>query len=224
MAVLEDLEWLGLDWDGPVRTQSAHLDEYRAALDRLQGEGLLYPCFCTRADVARSMTAPHGPDGIVYPGTCRRLSPATRSGRLAAGHPFALRLDLRAACARTGRLSFVEQGQGRLDCHPERFGDVVLSRRDAVGSYHLCVTHDDAVQGVSLVTRGTDLLAATDIHRVLQALMGWPEPGYAHLPLLVDDEGRRLSKQGGAHSLRALRDNGASAADVRRLVQDARRA
>ena len=221
-AVLEDLGWLGLDWDGPVRTQSAHLDEYRAVLDQLQGEGLLYPCFCTRADVARSMMAPHGPDGAVYPGTCRRLSPGARAERVAAGHPFALRLDSAAACARTGRLSFVEQGQGRVTCRPERFGDVVLSRRDAVGSYHFCVTHDDAVQGVTLVTRGTDLLAATDVHRVLQALMGWPEPGYAHMPLLVDAEGKRLSKRDGAHSLRALRECGASADDVRRMVRDAR--
>ncbi len=220
-AVLEDLRWLGLDWDGPVRTQSAHLHDYRAALDRLGGEGLLYPCFCTRADVARSMTAPHGPEGALYPGTCRRLSPAARGDRMAAGDPFALRLDLAAALARTGPLGFAEKGRGRVDCHPERFGDVVLSRRDAVGSYHLCVTHDDAAQGVTLVTRGADLLAATDIHRVLQVLMGWPEPGYAHLPLLVDAEGKRLSKRGGAYSLRALREDGATADDVRRMVQDA---
>ena len=220
-AMLEDLRWLGLDWDGPVRVQSAHLQEYRAALDRLQGEGLLYPCFCTRADVARSVTAPHGPDGAVYPGTCRHLPPSVRAARLAEGHPFALRLDLAAACARVGRLSFIEQGRGRIACHPEHFGDVVLSRRDAVGSYHLCVTHDDAVQGVTLVSRGMDLLAATDIHRVLQALMDWPEPAYAHLPLLTGPDGRRLAKRDGAASLQGLRQNGALPQDIRAMVAEA---
>ena len=214
-ALLEDLQWLGLDWDGPVRVQSAHLPEYRAALDRLQGEGLLYPCFCTRADVIRSQTAPHGPDGPVYPGTCRTLPPALVADRLAAGDPFALRLDLAAACARVGRLSFAEEGRGRIPCHPEQFGDVVLSRRDALGSYHLCVTHDDAVQGVTMVTRGADLLAATDIHRILQALMGWPEPAYAHLPLLTGADGRRLSKRDQADSLRGMRARGVSAEQVR---------
>ena len=223
-AILEDLAWLGLRWDGPVRTQSAHLHDYRVVLDTLRGEGLLYPCFCTRADVARSAAAPHGPEGAVYPGTCRSLSPAARADRIASGAPFALRLDLAASCARTGPLSFSEEGQGRVACHPQRFGDVVLSRRDAVGSYHLCVAHDDAVQGVTLVTRGADLLAATDIHRVLQALMGWPEPGYAHLPLLTDPDGNRLAKRHGALSLRALRDAGATPGDVRQMVRDCRHA
>ncbi len=220
-AILDDLQWLGLGWDGPVRIQSAHLDEYRAVLDRLADDGLLYPCFCTRADVARSLAAPHGPDGAVYPGTCRVLPHSIRARRLAAGDAFALRLDMAAACARVGPLSFAEQGRGRIACHPARFGDVVLSRRDAIGSYHLCVTHDDAVQGVDLVTRGTDLLAATDVHRVLQALMGWPEPAYAHQPVLAGQDGRRLAKRHGAASLRALRDAGASPDDVRRMVRDA---
>ncbi len=223
-AAAEDLLWLGLDWHGAVRTQSAHLDEYRAVLRRLADERLVYPCFCTRADVLRAQTAPHGPDGPVYPGTCRTLSPAERGDRIAAGQPYALRLDLAAACARTGRLGFAEEGQGRVPCHPERFGDVVLSRRDAVGSYHLCVTHDDAVQGVTLVTRGVDLLPSTDIHRVLQALLGWPEPGYAHRPLLADAAGKRLAKRDGAGSLRALREAGASPDDIRRMVAETRRA
>ena len=221
-AILEDLRWLGLDWDGPVREQSAHLAEYCAVLDRLHAEGLLYPCFCTRADVARSATAPHGPEGAIYPGTCRMLSPAKRAERIAAAQPFALRLDLAAACARTGPLSFVEEGQGRVACHPERFGDVVLSRRDAVGSYHLCVAHDDAAQGVTLVTRGMDLRAATDIHRVLQELMGWPEPGYAHLPLLAGPAGRRLSKRDQAQSLQSLREAGARPDDIAVRLRDAR--
>ena len=218
-ALLEDLQWLGLDWDGPVRVQSQHAAEYRGALDQLQSEGLLYPCFCTRADVLRSQIAPHGPDGPVYPGTCRHLPPAVRASRVAAGEPFALRLDLAAACRRVGTLSFMEEGRGRIPCQPDQFGDVVLSRRDAVGSYHLCVSHDDAVQGVTLVTRGADLFLATSIHRVLQALMGWPEPGYAHLPLLTGADGRRLSKRDGADSLRAMRDSGVSADQVRRMTR-----
>ena len=220
-AALEDLRWLGLDWDGPPRVQSRHLPEYRRSLDHLQSESLLYPCFCTRADVLRSQTAPHGPDGAVYPGTCRQLSPAARSARLAAGESFALRLDVAAACARVGRLSFLEQGRGRIACDPGQFGDVVLSRRDATGSYHLCVTHDDAVQGVTLVTRGADLFGATSIHRLLQAVMGWPEPAYAHVPLLTGLDGRRLSKRDGAVSLRALREAGVSPDQLRAMIREA---
>jgi glutamyl-Q tRNA(Asp) synthetase len=220
-AALEDLRWLGLDWDEPPRVQSDHLPEYRRVIDHLQGEGLLYPCFCTRADVQRSQTAPHGPDGAIYPGTCRHLPPATRSARLAAGHAFALRLNVTAACARVGRLSFLEEGRGRIPCAPELFGDVVLSRRDATGSYHLCVSHDDAVQGVTLVTRGADLFQATSIHRLLQALMGWPEPVYAHLPLLTGPDGRRLSKRDGADTLRSLRQAGVSPGQLRIMIRDA---
>lgn len=219
VALLEDLRWLGLDWDGPERVQSAHLPDYAAVLERLQAEKLLYPCFCTRADVTRARTAPHGPDGPVYPGTCRHVSPAIRTKRMAAGDAYALRLDMVAACARVGQLSFAEQGKGRIACQPGRFGDIVLSRRDAPGSYHLCVTHDDAMQGVTLVTRGVDLLPATDIHRVLQALMEWPEPGYAHLALLIGPDGMRLSKRHGSLSLRAMRERGMSAAEVRDLVR-----
>ncbi|HEY4043915.1 MAG TPA: tRNA glutamyl-Q(34) synthetase GluQRS, partial [Rhodopila sp.] len=181
-AIQEDLAWLGLDWDGPVREQSHYLSEYRAALDDLSGRGLLYPCFCTRADIAReiaaSTAAPHGPDGApLYPGTCRRRSPAERAERIDRGERFALRLDVQAAYRRG--LSYTEEGEGRIACRPERFGDVVLARKDAPASYHLCVTQDDALQGVTLVTRGLDLRPATDLHRLLQDLMGWPEPVYA---------------------------------------------
>lgn len=212
-AIQDDLSWLGLDWDGPVRVQSEHLAEYQAVLDALVERGLVYPCFCTRTDVARevaaSAAAPHGPDGApVYPGTCRRLSVTERADRIAAGQRFALRLDMQAAL-RPG-LSFEEEGQGRIVCHPERFGDVVLSRKDAPASYHLCVTHDDALQGVTLVTRGVDLKPATDLHRLLQDLMGWPVPAYAHHRLLVDAAGKRLAKRDRALTLRSLRDSGIS--------------
>ena len=222
-AILEDLAWLGLDWDGPVRVQSRHLPEYRATLDRLDGKGLLYPCFCTRADIAREVAAighaPHGPDGLLYPGTCRRLLPAERAARIAAGEPYALRLDLAAALRRVSSpLSFLELGKGRQRCEPMRFGDVVLARKDTPASYHLCVTHDDALQGVTLVTRAEDLRPATDLHRLLQALLGWPAPRYRHHPLLRGADGRRLSKRDKAPTLAALREAGHSPAAVRAMA------
>jgi glutamyl-Q tRNA(Asp) synthetase len=222
-AILEDLAWLGLDWDAPPRIQSRHLPEYRAVLDRLAGLGLLYPCFCTRADIAREVAAighaPHGPDGLLYPGTCRRLSAADREARIAAGEPYALRLDMAAAMARLDApLTFEEEGRGRLRCDPARFGDVVLARKDTPASYHLCVTHDDALQGVTLVTRAEDLLPATDLHRLLQALLGWPEPYYRHHPLLLGADGKRLSKRDNAPTLAALRQAGHSPGAVRAMA------
>ena len=222
-AILEDLAWLGLDWDGEVRVQSAHLPDYRAVLDALSSRGLLYSCFCTRADIAReiaaSASAPHGPDGPLYPGTCRRLSGDERATRLARGEAHALRLDMAAALAtRDEPLTFHEEQEGRLRCDPAQFGDAVLARKDVPASYHLCVTHDDAVQGVTLVTRGADLKPATDLHRLLQHLMGWPEPAYAHHPLITDASGRRLAKRDRAATLRDLRAAGRSPAEVRALA------
>ena len=217
-AILEDLAWLGLDWDGPVRVQSEHFAEYAAVLDSLRARALLYPCFCSRADVFRANTAPHGPEGPVYPGTCRALSASERADRIAAGQPHAWRLDTARAVAQTGRLSFADAGQGRLACDPLAFGDVVLGRRDAPASYHLAVAHDDAVQGVTLVTRGEDLSAATAIHRLLQALMGWPEPAYAHHSLLRGEDGKRLAKRDGAAGIRHLRDAGRTPEAVRALA------
>jgi len=218
-AILEDLAWLGLDWDGAVRVQSAHLPEYRRALDALAARGLLYPCFCTRADIGReiaaSANAPHGPDGPLYPGTCRRLPAAERAARVAAGAAHALRLDMAAALATLDApLSFTEAGT-RFPCDPAQFGDAVLARKDVPASYHLCVTHDDAAQGVTLVTRGEDLRSATHLHRLLQQLMGWPEPRYAHHPLLTDAAGRRLAKRDRAATLREMRAAGADPAEVR---------
>jgi glutamyl-Q tRNA(Asp) synthetase len=218
-AIQEDLTWLGLDWDGPVRVQTDHLAEYQTVVDALAQRGLLYPCFCSRAaiqrEIAVSAGARHGPDGVtLYPGTCRRLSAAERADRIAAGSAFALRFDVTAAL-RPGvtfpGLSFEEADEGRITCHPERFGDVVLARKDAPASYHLCVTHDDAVQGVTLVTRGADLKPATDLHRLIQVLMGWPEPVYAHHRIITDAAGRRLAKRDRAMSLRSLRAEGVSA-------------
>ncbi len=213
-AITSDLDWLGLTWDGPIRVQSHHAGEYAAVLDGLQARGLLYPCFCSRADIRHAATAPHGPEGLRYPGTCRVLSGGARAARLAAGQVPAWRLDMAQACTQAGPLSYQEEGQGRLACDPLAFGDVVLGRRDALASYHLAVTHDDAVQAVTLVTRGDDLRAATAVHRLLQATMGWPEPAYAHHALLADAAGRRLAKRDGAASLACLRAGGHSPAEV----------
>jgi glutamyl-Q tRNA(Asp) synthetase len=209
-AILDDLRWLGLHWDGDVRVQSQHLGEYRAALDRLAALGVLYPCFCSRADILRevaaSVGAPHAPDGSpVYPGTCRMLPADERRRRIDAGAPYALRLDMQAARHRTGPLAYHDTDRGTVACRPERFDDVVLARRDVPASYHLCVAHDDAAQGVTLVTRGDDLRDVTDIHRLLQALLGWPAPDYAFHPLLTDAGGQKLSKRDRAATLRALR-------------------
>jgi glutamyl-Q tRNA(Asp) synthetase len=225
-AIETDLAWLGLDWDGPVRVQSQHLAEYQAALDALAARGLLYPCFCTRADilaeVAGSASAPHAPDGSPrYPGTCRGLPEDQRVARIAAGERFALRLNMAHALAAVpDPLVFHEAAEGDVVCDPAAFGDVVLARKDAPASYHLCVTHDDAAQGVTLVTRGEDLKPATHLHRLIQALMGWPAPRYAHHRLLTDAAGRRLAKRDRAATLRELRAAGHTPAAVRRMAGD----
>jgi len=222
-AILEDLAWLGLDWDGPVRVQSAHMAEYAAVLEALRRRGLLYPCFCTRAEIERELAgmaaAPHGPEGPPYPGTCRRLSAEEQSARMARGQPYALRLDMAEALAAVARpLAFHDETAGEVPADPAPFGDVVLARKDTPASYHLCVTHDDAVQGVTLVTRGIDLLAATHVHVLLQALMGWPTPRYAHHALLTDVTGRRLAKRDRAATLRDLRAAGHAPAAVRAMA------
>ena len=223
-AILEDLAWLGLDWDGAVRVQSAHMDEYAASLASLSARGLLYPCFCTRAAIAREIAAignaPHGVDGPLYPGTCRNLPESERNARVAAGEPHALRLDIAAALAAVPRPLLCEEvREGVFAADPAPlFGDVVLARKDMPASYHLCVTHDDAVQGVTLVTRGSDLRPATHLHRLLQALMGWPVPRWRHHRLLAGPDGRRLAKRDGAVTLRALREAGHAPAAVRAMA------
>ena len=214
-AILEDLAWLGLDWDGTVRRQSEHFDDYRRALDRLATLGVLYPCFCTRrdiaAEIARAGGAPQGEAGPAYPGTCRRLDPAERAVLRNGGLDYALRLDVARALALTGPLDWVEEGGGarhRVEADPAALGDVVLARKDAPASYHLAVTVDDAIQGVTLVTRGEDLMPPTHIHRLLQALLGLPTPRYRHHPLLTDPTGRRLAKRDHAQTIRAMQAAG----------------
>lgn len=222
VAILEDLAWLGLAWYGPVRRQSDHLNDYALALARLQDMGLLYPCFCTRGDIqaeiAAAGQAPHGPDGALYPGTCRRRSEEERARLLAEGTPYALRLDMTRAIARAGRLSWHDRGRGAVPAAPEQFGDVVLARKDTPTSYHLAVTVDDHIQGVTLVTRGDDLFAATHIHRLLQALLDLDTPDYHHHGLLCDESGRRFAKRDKALTLRALRDAGRNPEDVRAMA------
>lgn len=210
-AIIEDLAWLGIDWDGEILFQSERLDLYREALDRLKTVGLVYPCFCTRsaiaAEIAASAAAPHGPDGPLYPGTCRRLPEAERERRRAA-EPHAWRLDVAGATALAGPL-YWRDGETEVQAEPERFGDLVLARKDAPVSYHLAVTVDDAAQGVTDVIRGRDLYSATDVHRLLQALLGLPTPLYRHHPLLLGADGRRLAKRNGAPTLGELRVSGA---------------
>jgi len=220
-ALLEDLAWLGLDWTQPVRRQSEHMDDYAAALTRLAAMDVTYPCFCTRRQIARevasSPSAPHGPDGPIYPGTCRRLSVHERSARIAAGAAYAIRLDVAAALDHVpAALAWVDRGQGPQQAAPAGHGDVVLARKDTPTSYHLAVTVDDALQGVTLVTRGADLFAATHVHQLLQALLGYGTPAYHHHRLITDADGLRLAKRGRTPTLRDLREQGVSADEVRR--------
>jgi glutamyl-Q tRNA(Asp) synthetase len=222
-AIVEDLAWLGLDWDGAVRRQSRYLDDHRAALGGLEAAGLVYPCFCTRADIANALGAPQGPEGPLYPGTCRDLPPETRAARIAAGERFALRLDVAASQTRTGPLAWEDEAAGSVAADPLAQGDVVLARKDAPTSYHLAVTIDDAAQGVSLVTRGADLFAATHVQRLLQALLGLPTPRYCHHPLLLDANGRRYAKRDRSLTLRALRESGRTPDEVRAMAASAAR-
>lgn len=212
-----DLAWLGLVWERPVWRQSARLGVYAAALQRLRDDRLLYPCFCTRADIAASAGAPHGGGGALYPGTCRALDAGERAARMA-GEAHAWRLDVAAAAARTGPLAWHDAVAGEQAACPETHGDVVLARKDAPASYHLAVTIDDAAQGVTLVTRGRDLFAATHVQRLLQALLGLPTPSYHHHPLLVGPDGARLAKRAGSPSLASLRAGGVDPARLREAL------
>jgi glutamyl-Q tRNA(Asp) synthetase len=209
-AIEQDLAWLGIAWDGPVWVQTAHAAEHAAALERLAP--FLYPCFCTRADIAAAGAAPQGPEGPVYPGTCRGLPDA--AARVAAGRPHALRLDVARAARAVPALHFTDRAHGRFACTPEALGDVVLRRNSGDPAYHLCVVCDDAAQGVTLVTRGEDLLRVTDLHRLLQALLGLPEPLYEHHRLILGADGKRLAKRDQAVTLRALRAAGRTPAEV----------
>ncbi len=229
-AIYEDLAWLGITWEQPVWRQRAHLDDYRVALGELDRLGLIYPSFESRSEIAELVAArearapwPRDPDGApLYPGDASALPPAERRRRIATGEPYALRLDMSAAMARAGPLTWWETGSGgasgEISAAPAMWGDVVLARKDTPTSYHLSVVVDDARQGVTHVVRGQDLFWSTSVHRLLQALLGLPAPDYHHHRLILDADGQKLSKSTRATALRALRENGATPADIRHMI------
>ncbi|HEU0118167.1 MAG TPA: tRNA glutamyl-Q(34) synthetase GluQRS [Alphaproteobacteria bacterium] len=222
-AIFEDLKWLGLTWPEPARIQSQHMHQYAAALFKLRDHGVLYPCFCTRSEVLAEASAaghaPHtGPDGVIYPGTCRHLSDKEAADKLAEYKVANWRLNVEKALALTGPLTWHDRAKGTIPANPQDFGDVVIARKDVPTSYHLSVTVDDHIQGVTLVTRGEDLFRSTDIHRLLQALLEYETPDYHHHALLVDGEGKRFAKRDQSVTLRALRESGKTPEDVRRMA------
>jgi glutamyl-Q tRNA(Asp) synthetase len=232
VAIVEDLAWLGISWETPVRRQSEHFADYRAATERLAGMGLLYPSFESRAEIARLVAAeeargpwPRDPDGApLYPGVARSLSPPAIAELKRSDAPMALRLDMVEAIKRGGSLTWTELGAGPageagiVTAKPEAWGDVVLARKETPTSYHLSVVIDDALQGVSHVVRGQDLFWSTCVHRLLQHLLDLPQPVYRHHPLVLDDTGAKFSKSAGSTSLRELRGQGITPADIRRIV------
>jgi glutamyl-Q tRNA(Asp) synthetase len=226
-AIYEDLAWLGIAWEEPVRRQSEHYDGYRAALARLEALGLVYPSFESRAEIAALVAArepwPRDPDGApLYPGDAKAMPAPERKRRMAAGEPYALRLDTPAAMARAGSLTWTEMDQGAAAANPAAspaiWGDVILARKETPTSYHLSVVVDDAAQGVTDVVRGQDLFHSTSVHRLLQALLGLPALRYRHHRLILDADGNKLSKSTAATGLRELRAQGVTPADIRRRV------
>jgi len=235
-AIYQDLAWLGVAWEHPVRRQSEHFCAYRDAIETLTAQGLIYPGFESRAEIARLVAQrdagapehgswPRDPDGApLYPGTARLLSMDKRERLMAQGAPYASRLDMAAAIARVGDLAWSERGagpageSGAVAARPQAWGDVILARKETPTSYHLSVVIDDALQGATEVVRGEDLFWSTSVHRLLQALLGLPQPIYRHHRLILDAAGQKLSKSTQATGLRELRAEGATAADIRRLV------
>jgi glutamyl-Q tRNA(Asp) synthetase len=232
-AIYQDLAWLGIDWERPVRRQSEHFDAYRQALDQLAAMGLVYPAFESRGDIARMIAAhggeadwPRDPDGaLLYPGRRDAMTDAQRNARIEAGEPYALRLDMAAALACAGALRWREDGSGPsgetgiVEARPQAWGDVILARKEVPTSYHLSVVVDDALQGATDVVRGQDLFHATSVHRLLQALLGLPQPVYRHHRLVLDADGRKLSKSTAATALRALRAEGVTPAQIRERLE-----
>jgi glutamyl-Q tRNA(Asp) synthetase len=232
-AIYEDLQWLGIAWDGRVRRQADHLPAYRAALSKLEAQGLIYPAFESRAEIAGLVAErespgeawPRDPDGApLYPGTAKEMPPAERLQRMLTGEPHALRLDMAEAVARAGMLTWQESGAGpkgetgAITAAPEAWGDVILARKETPTSYHFSVTLDDALQGVTHVVRGQDLFWSTSVHRVLQALLDLPAPTYHHHRLILGLDGRKLAKSTHSTALRELRAQGATPADIREMV------
>lgn len=221
-AIEQDLQWLGLDWDQPAVRQRDRLPLYHQALEQLRSLNVVYPCFCTRKEIQSELAnighAPHGPEGPLYPGSCKQLPHSERQQRIAEKHPHAWRLDAGLAASILGDLSFQDHIHGTIPVDFQLLGDVILSRKDIATSYHLAVVVDDAAQGVTDVTRGEDLLASTHIHRILQALLGLPEPRYHHHRLMRDSSGKRLAKRDDSLSLRTLRQLGHNQQQVLNLL------
>src|SRR3954447_13848167 len=231
-SIVEDLTWLGIEWEQPVRRQSEHFDEYRAALERLEAMRLTFPSFESRAEIAHMVADrdvrerwPRDPDGVpLYPGAARQMKEPERQARIDRGDPYAIRLDIEKATEWTGPLGWRESGagpsgeSGDIAADPAAWGDVIVGRKETPTSYHLSVVIDDALQGVTDVVRGQDLFWSTSVHRVLQSLLGIPQPAYRHHLLVLDSAGQKLSKSTKATSLRELRAAGATPGDIRRLV------
>jgi len=224
--IKEDLHWLGFDWTGTVRRQSDHMEDYQIALQKLKKRGVLYPCFCSRADILKeienSFGAPHssilGPDGPTYPGTCRSLTPDLQSEEIASGKKYALRLDVRKSLDIVGDISWFDMKAGETRAEPEIFGDIVLARKDVMASYHLSCTVDDNIQGISLVTRAEDLTLATHIHRLLQQLLDYKVPEYKFHKIIGDKNGNRLSKRVKSKTIYAMRKEGVTVSDIRLAI------
>ena len=218
----EDLCWLGLNWDETPLRQTTRNSAYDEALENLKARGLVYPCFCTRreiqAEIAAMASAPHGPEGPVYPGICRKLDPSHQREKIASGAAHAWRLDASMASRITGPLTFRDQRFGTIAVNPDLQGDVVLARKDIGSAYHLAVVVDDAFQQITHVTRGEDLHPSTHVHRLLQVLLGLPEPRYFHHTLILDAEGKRLAKRCDALSIASMRESGMTAREVLALA------
>jgi len=231
-AIYEDLGWLGIAWETPVRRQSEHFASYREAVEKLSARGLIYPAFESRAEIARLVAEresaapwPRDPDGApLYPGVAKSLSAQARRQLIEQGVPYALRLDMEAALTQASDLSWIERGAGPhgetgiVTARPQAWGDVILARKETPTSYHLSVAIDDALQGVTDVVRGQDLFWSTSVHRLLQSLLGIPQPAYRHHRLVLDSTGQKLSKSTMSTALRDLRGEGATPADIRRLL------
>ncbi|MCK5556447.1 MAG: tRNA glutamyl-Q(34) synthetase GluQRS [Alphaproteobacteria bacterium] len=222
--IYEDLHWLGIEWEEPVRRQSEHMEDYQRALNVLKEKGLIYPCFCTRKniheEIIRAGSAPHGPEGALYPGICRNLKHDEQEARKKKGTSYALRLNMKKALATLNEpLFWTDVIKGKQKATPELLGDPVLARKDVMASYHLCVTLDDHLQGITCVTRGEDLFYASHLHRLLQHLLGLDVPIWHHHPLLLDCEGKRFAKRNHSVTLKFLREKkGKTPADIMSMV------
>jgi glutamyl-Q tRNA(Asp) synthetase len=224
-AIETDLQWLGLSWDDTPLRQSMRSDAYQSALAKLKSISAIYPCFCTRSEIlaetARIPSAPHGPDGPPYPGTCRALSTAEQQEKIEAGIAHSWRLDSALASKLSGPLDFTDLRFGQTRVDPSLLGDVILARKDIGPAYHLAVVVDDAFQGITHVTRGEDLLQSTHVHRLLQAMLKLPAPIYFHHPLVPDENGKRLAKRADSQSIASLRASGKSPQEIFALIEHA---